>query len=85
LNHTPEPETIRLEDFEKFILFDENIPDITGKTEGIDLISSALKQGKFRWKGFLKRQIIDFEWRDEILSKHVFKGDITHNTKLNSM
>lgn len=79
---SPELETLKLGDFEQFILFDENIPDITGQTEEIDLISSALKQGRFRWKGFLKGQIIDFEMRDENFKRHVFEGDITHNNKV---
>lgn len=79
---SPEPETLKLGDFEKFILFDENIPDITGQIAEIDLISSALKQGRFRWKGFLKGQIIDFEMKDENFKRHVFQGDITHNNKV---
>ena len=84
LNFNPsvEPETVKLEDFEKFILFDEQIPDIKDKTENIDLISSALKQGRFRWKGFLNGQIIDFEMQDENFKQHVFHGDITHNNKV---
>jgi hypothetical protein len=77
-----EAETLRLDDFEKYILFDENIPDVTNNTEEIDLISSALKQGKFRWKGFLNKQIIDFEMHDENFKRHVFQGDITHNNKI---
>lgn len=77
-----EPEILKLGDFEQFILFDENIPDVTGKIEDIDLISSALKQGKFRWKGFLNGQIIDFEMLDENFKRHVFQGDITHNNNV---
>lgn len=76
------PEILRLGDFEQFILFDENIPDVTGQTEIIDLISSALKQGKFKWKGFLNGQIIDFEMQDEDFKQHVFEGDIQHNNKV---
>lgn len=79
---SPEPETLKLGDFEQFILFDENIPDVTGQSEEIDLISSALKQGRFKWKGFLKGQIIDFEMQDENFKRHVFQGDITHNNKV---
>jgi hypothetical protein len=84
LNFKPslEMETLKLGDFEQFILFDENIPDITGQTEEIDLISSALKQGRFRWKGFINGQIIDFEMQDENFKRHVFQGDITHNNKV---
>ncbi len=77
-----DPTVLQLGDFEQFILFDENIPDITGQAEEIDLISSALKQGRFKWKGFLKGQIIDFEMQDESFKRHVFQGDITHNNKV---
>ena len=77
-----ELETLKLGDFEQFILFDENIPDILNQTEIIDLISSALKQGKFKWKGFLNGQIIDFEMQDENFKQHVFQGDIKHTNKV---
>lgn len=79
---TSEPETLKLGDFEQFILFDENIPDITNQIETIDLISSALKQGKFKWKGFLNSQIIDFEMQDESFKQHVFQGDIKHTNRV---
>lgn len=79
---SPEPEEVKFADFEQYILFDENIPDILDKIEQIDLISSALKQGKFRWKGFLNGQIIDFEMRDDAFKQHVFQGDIMHNNKV---
>ncbi|MDQ1164881.1 hypothetical protein [Flavobacterium sp. SORGH_AS_0622] len=84
LNYHPSSEikTLRLGDFEQFILFDENIPDIVDQTEIIDLISSALKQGKFKWKGFLNSQIIDFEMQDENFKQHVFHGDIKHTNKV---
>lgn len=76
------PTTLLLGDFEQFILFDENIPDITGLVVDVDLISSALKQGKFRWKAFLDGQIIDFEMLDENFKRHVFDGHITHNNQV---
>lgn len=79
---SPDPETLLLGDFEQYILFDENIPDVTGQMETIDLISSALKPGKFRWKGFVNGQIIDFEMQDEKFKQHVFQGDITHNNRV---
>lgn len=84
LNYKPtkDAEMLRLGDFEQFILFDENIPDITGQVEEIDLISSALKQGKFKWKGFLNNQIIDFEMHDENFKRRVFQGDIIHNNRV---
>ncbi len=79
---SPEVEVLNLRDFEQFILFDENIPDVTGQIEDIDLISSALKRGKFLWKGFIRKRIIDFEMQDESFKQHVFQGDIIHNNKV---
>ncbi len=83
-NYKPSPseETLTKGDFENYIVFDENIPDIQNITAEIDLISSALKQGKFRWKGFLNKQIMDFEMQDENFKKLVFQGEITHNNKV---
>lgn len=78
----PDPELLELEEFQNFILFDENIPDVTDHIVEIDLISSALKAGKFRWKGFLNNQIVDFEMQDESFKQHVFRGDIQHNNKV---
>ena len=77
-----EPTVLKLGDFEQFILFDENIPDVTSQIENIDLISSALKPGKFRWKGFLNGQIIDFVMNDETFKQRVFQGKIEHNNKV---
>lgn len=77
-----EPQEIIQGEFEKFILFDEEIPDIKDKIENIDLISSALKQGKFKWKGFLNNQIVDFEMKNEKFKQLVFQGDIKHTNKL---
>lgn len=83
-NYVPSknPISLNLGDFEQFILFDENLPDVTGQIENVDLISSALKPGKFRWKAFLNSQIIDFEMLDENFKKHVFEGHIPHNNKV---
>jgi hypothetical protein len=81
-NSSQEPVSLILGDFEQFILFDEDIPDITGELETIDLISSALKPGKFKWKGFVNSQIIEFEMRDEKFKQHVFHGDVKHNNKV---
>ncbi|PTS92667.1 hypothetical protein DBR11_26490 [Pedobacter sp. HMWF019] len=83
-NLVPGPEELSLnaDDFENYILIDENIPDITGQTAEIDLISSALKNGKFKWKGFLNNQIIDFEMLDAPFKQQVFQGSIEHNNKV---
>ncbi len=78
----PEPVTLDAQEFSDFVLVDETIPDITGQVEEIDLISSALKHGKFRWKGFLNNQIVDFEMLDEPFKQQVFQGNIEHTNKV---
>jgi len=75
---------LRLGDYEKFILFDEEIPDVKNLEVSIDLISSVLKKGNFRWRAFLDGQIINFIMEDENFKKKVFEGLIKHtnNVKL---
>ncbi|POS00512.1 hypothetical protein Q361_1851 [Flavobacterium croceum DSM 17960] len=75
---------LRLGDYEQFILFDEEIPDIQNLEVSIDLISSVLKKGNFRWRAFLDGQIINFVMEDETFKKMVFEGLIKHtnNVKL---
>lgn len=76
---------LRLGDYEKFILFNEEIPDIKDLEVSIDLISSVLKKGNFRWRAFWNGQIINFIMEDESFKKMVFEGAIKHtnNVKLN--
>lgn len=85
-NFKPSSEEIklRLGDYEQFILFNEEIPDVKNNEVIIDLISSVLKKGNFRWRGFLDGQIINFVMEDENFKKLVFDGLLTHtnNVKL---
>lgn len=79
---SPDEKTLRLGDYEQFILFNEDIPDITNQEVTIDLISSVLKSGRFPYKGFLSGQIINFIMEDEKFKKLVFEGKIPHNNKI---
>ncbi|WP_027375817.1 hypothetical protein [Kaistella palustris] len=74
--------TLRLGDYEQFILFNEEIPDIKNNEVTIDLISSVLKKGNFRWRGFLNGQIINFVMEDESFKRLVFDGLLTHNNNV---
>jgi len=74
--------TLRLGDYEQFILFNEEIPDIKNNEVTIDLISSVLKKGNFRWRGFLNGQIINFVMEDERFKRLVFDGLLTHNNNV---
>ncbi|GEM50802.1 hypothetical protein EB1_05920 [Empedobacter brevis NBRC 14943 = ATCC 43319] len=83
-NFTPttKESELRLGDYEQFILFNEDIPDIKDNEVTIDLISSVLKQGNFRWRGFLNGQIINFVMEDQKFKKLVFDGSIIHNNNV---
>lgn len=73
---------LRLGDYEQFILFNEEIPDVKDNEVTIDLISSVLKKGNFRWRGFLEGQIINFVMEDESFKRLVFDGLLTHNNNV---
>lgn len=73
---------LRLGDYEQFILFDEEIPDIKNVESNIDLISSVLKRGNFRWRAFLNGQIINFVMEDEAFKRMIFEGQIKHTSNV---
>lgn len=79
---SPDETVLRLGDYEQFILFNEEIPDIKNQEVSIDLISSVLKNGNFPYKGFLNSQIINFIMEDEKFKKLVFEGQIPHTNKV---
>lgn len=82
-NKVDEEQTVlRLGDFENFILFNEEIPDVLDKEEFIDVISPVLKRGRFRWKGFWDNQIIDFHVEDEYFMNLIYDGKIRLNNKV---
>jgi len=62
--------------FPSFILKSDELPDLEVPMATIDVISPALKSGKFRWKGFYEKEIITFEMQDSIFKSDVLKGNI---------
>jgi hypothetical protein len=71
-----QPRKIPRSDFGKFILRSDELPELMVNNAIIDVISPALKSGKFRWKGFYNGEIITFEMNDYKFKNLVLRGDI---------
>ncbi|MFV8347766.1 hypothetical protein [Flavobacterium sp. ZB4P13] len=63
-------------EFSKFILRSDEIPKLQLENAKIDVISPAIKRGKFRWKGFYENNIINFLMNDFDFSNKVINGQI---------
>ncbi len=69
------PRNVPKKEFSKFILRTDDLPDTEKETHVIDVISPAIKSGRFKWKGFLNNEIITFEMNDTRFNQHVMKGE----------
>ncbi|AVR45431.1 hypothetical protein C7S20_09195 [Christiangramia fulva] len=63
-------------EFSKFILSSDDLPELKLENVVIDVISPALKRGKFRWKGFYNDEIINFLMDDVEFKNQVLRGEI---------
>jgi hypothetical protein len=70
------PRKIPRVNFSKFILKSDDLPELEIADATIDVISPALKSGRFRWKGFYQNDIITFEMNDSEFKNQVLRGDI---------
>lgn len=68
--------TIQRKEFSKFILRSDEIPNLELENATIDVISPAIKSGKFRWKGFHNNEIINFLMEDLKFNNKVLRGEI---------
>lgn len=68
--------------FYNFILLTDELPDTEVKEVKIDLISPVLKSGKFFWKGFVDKEIINFEMLDNVFKAMIQNGEIPLNNKV---
>jgi len=75
------PRKISKDNFAKFILRSDELPVLDIERAVIDVISPAIKPGKFRWKGFHNNEIINFLMDDEDFKKQVLHGDIHFSNK----
>lgn len=70
------PRTILKNEFSKFILGTDELPKLQLENAKIDVISPAIKRGKFRWKGFYDNAIINFLMNDLTFNEKVLNGAI---------
>ncbi len=70
------PRKIPRREFSKFILSSDDLPKLELEKAVIDVISPALKSGKFRWKGFYNNEIINFLMDDYEFKNQVLRGEI---------
>jgi len=75
------PRKIPKNNFSKFILNSDELPVLEIEKAIIDVISPAIKPGKFRWKGFYNNEIINFLMDDFNFKSQVLKGDIHFSNK----
>lgn len=70
------PRKITRREFSKYILSSDDLPKLELEKVVIDVISPALKHGKFRWKGFYNNEIINFLMDDYEFKSQVLRGEI---------
>lgn len=75
------PRKIPRREFSKFILRSDELPKLDLENATIDVISPALKRGRFRWKGFYNNEIINFLMDDSEFKSYVLRGDIHFSNK----
>ena len=75
------PRKIPKREFSKFILSSDDLPKLETENAIIDVISPAIKRGKFRWKGFYNNEIITFIMDDFQFKSQVLNGDIHFSNK----
>jgi len=75
------PRKVPRKQFSKFILSSDELPKLELENAVIDVISPAIKRGKFRWKGFYNNEIINFLMDDVQFKTQVMNGDIHFSNK----
>ncbi|MBN7816250.1 hypothetical protein [Algoriphagus pacificus] len=68
-------------DFKNYILDSDDLPPLSVEKAVIDVISPAIKRGRFKWKGFYNNEIISFDMNDSIFRQQVLKGDVHFSNK----
>lgn len=61
-------------EFSNFILNSDELPSENFENATIDVISPAIKPGKFKWKGFYNQEIINFSMDDINFKQKVLNG-----------
>ncbi|MHC5355052.1 hypothetical protein ACYSNX_13010 [Myroides sp. LJL115] len=68
-------------EFFNFILKTDELPNEEIFNAKIDVISPAIKRGKFKWKGFYENNIINFLLEDYDFNSKVLNGDILFSNR----
>lgn len=64
---------VERKDFKNFILSDDKETNIDDEAN-IELISPVLKEGKYRWRGIYKGEIVDFSMGDSKFKNDIING-----------
>ena len=75
------PRKITRREFSKFILQTDDLPKLELEKVTIDVISAVIKRGKFRWKGFYNKEIINFLMDDFVFKNQVLNGAINFSNR----
>lgn len=75
------PRKTKKSEFSRFILLNDNLPNLEFERVTIDVISPTLKSGKFKWKGFYNKEIINFSMEDIGFKEKVLNGRIHFSNK----
>lgn len=69
------PRTVNRNQFAKFILRTDDLPQLELERVTIDVATPAIKRN-FRWKGFYNQKLITFLMEDNDFNNKVFNGDM---------
>lgn len=75
------PRKTNRNEFSNFILLTDELPSEDFETAIIDVISPAIKPGRFKWKGFFNKEIINFSMNDKSFSQMVLNGKTIFSNK----
>ena len=63
--------------FNRFVLFSTDLPVEKNENAKIEIVSPVLREGNFKWKGFLNNQILSFSMKDEDFRNSVLREEVT--------
>ncbi len=72
-----QPNVVERNNFSKFVLTTNELPEQTVENAIIEIIAPVLKNGKYKWKGVYEGDTIDFSMEDIEYKKSVVKKEIT--------
>lgn len=78
-DNTPatKPVFVDRDQFTKFILASDELPDLNIENAVIEIISPVLRPGTYKWKGIYEGRTMDFFMKDEKYKESVIKKEVT--------